>query len=81
MLPEKLEARISEKRFLTAVQLLSESLKTIKQPEMMEIGALVDLRAYLTNQEVVGIFPRLVVVSCDFTSQMLTLLSSHCPIF
>ncbi|KAF8477397.1 Sec8 exocyst complex component-specific domain-containing protein [Kalaharituber pfeilii] len=52
LVPEKLEARISEKRFLTAVQLLSDSLKTIKQPEMMEIGALGDLRVYLSNQEV-----------------------------
>ncbi|KAI5806550.1 Sec8 exocyst complex component-specific domain-containing protein [Peziza echinospora] len=50
--PEKLEARISEKRFITAVSLLAESLKTIRQPEMMEIGALGDLRAYLSNQEV-----------------------------
>jgi len=53
--PEKLEARISEKRFLRAVQLLSDSLKTIRQPEMMEIAALGDLRSYLSNQEVVCI--------------------------
>jgi len=53
--PEKLEARISEKRFLTAVQLLSDSLKTIRQPEMMEVAALGDLRGYLSNQEVVCI--------------------------
>ncbi|PWW71896.1 hypothetical protein C7212DRAFT_354840 [Tuber magnatum] len=49
--PEKLEARISEKRFLTAVQVLSDALKVIKQPEMMEIGALSDLRTYLGSQE------------------------------
>lgn len=54
-MPEKLEARISEKRFLRAVQLLSDSLKTIRQPEMMEIAALGDLRSYLSNQEVVCI--------------------------
>ncbi|RPB25906.1 hypothetical protein L211DRAFT_856536 [Terfezia boudieri ATCC MYA-4762] len=52
LVPEKLEARISEKRFLRAVQLLSDSLKTIRQPEMMEIAALGDLRSYLSNQEV-----------------------------
>ncbi|KAF8428635.1 Sec8 exocyst complex component-specific domain-containing protein [Tirmania nivea] len=49
LVPEKLEARISEKRFLTAVQLLSDSLKTIRQ---LEIAALGDLRSYLSNQEV-----------------------------
>ncbi|CAZ79734.1 unnamed protein product [Tuber melanosporum] len=49
--PEKLEARISEKRFLTAVEVLSDALKVIKQPEMMEIGALSDLRTYLGSQE------------------------------
>jgi exocyst complex component 4 len=49
--PEKLEAKISEKRFLTAVELLGEALKTIRQPDMMEIGALSDLRTYLGSQE------------------------------
>ncbi|CUS10633.1 unnamed protein product [Tuber aestivum] len=49
--PEKLEARISEKRFLTAVGVLSDALKVINQPEMMEIGALSDLRTYLGSQE------------------------------
>lgn len=49
--PEKLEAKISEKRFLTAVELLSEALRTIRQPDMMEIGALADLRTYLGSQE------------------------------
>ena len=49
--PEKLEARISEKRFLTAVEVLSDALRVIKQPEMMEIGALSDLRTYLGSQE------------------------------
>jgi hypothetical protein len=46
-----LEARISEKKFLSAVELLGEALKTIRQPDMMEIGALSDLRAYLGSQE------------------------------
>ncbi|KAL7273180.1 exocyst subunit [Rhizina undulata] len=51
LVPEKLEARISEKRFLTAVEVLSDALKVINRPEMMEIGALSDLRAYLGSQE------------------------------
>jgi len=54
LVPEKLEARISEKRFLTAVEVLSEAMRVIKQPELMEIGALQDLRIYLGNQETVG---------------------------
>lgn len=49
--PERLEARISEKRFLTAVEVLSDALKVINQPEMMEVGALSDLRIYLGSQE------------------------------
>lgn len=49
--PERLEARISEKRFLTAVEVLSDALKVINQPEMMEVGALSDLRTYLGSQE------------------------------
>lgn len=49
--PEKLEAQISEKRFLGAVDTLQEALKLIRKPEMEEIGALSDLRVYLSNQE------------------------------
>ena len=36
---------------MTAVELLLEALKTIRQPDMMEIGALGDLRTYLGSQE------------------------------
>jgi exocyst complex component 4 len=50
-IPEKLEARISEKRFLSAVELLQDALKTMRNPEMDKIGALSDLRVYLSNQE------------------------------
>jgi exocyst complex component 4 len=53
LVPEKLEARISEKRFLTAVEVLSEAMEQMKKPEMMEIGALNDLRTYLGSQETV----------------------------
>ncbi|EME42876.1 hypothetical protein DOTSEDRAFT_72350 [Dothistroma septosporum NZE10] len=49
--PEKLEAQISEKRFLGAVETLQEALRSIRKPEMEEIGALADLRVYLSNQE------------------------------
>jgi exocyst complex component 4 len=50
-IPEQLEARISEKRFLSAVDLLQSALKTIRKPSMDEIGALSDLKVYLSNQE------------------------------
>lgn len=51
LVPEKLEARISEKRFLTAVDILQDALRMIRKSEMEEIGALSDLRVYLSNQE------------------------------
>ncbi|GAM86826.1 hypothetical protein ANO11243_048460 [Dothideomycetidae sp. 11243] len=50
-MPEKIEAQISEKRFLGAVDTLQEALKLIRKPEMEEIGALSDLQVYLSNQE------------------------------
>lgn len=50
-IPERLEARISEKRFLSAVELLQDALGSIRKPEMGNIGALSDLRVYLSNQE------------------------------
>ncbi|KAI7576998.1 hypothetical protein KC343_g19713, partial [Hortaea werneckii] len=49
--PERLEAQISEKRFLDAVGTLQEALLLIRKPEMEDIGALSDLRVYLSNQE------------------------------
>lgn len=52
LIPEKLEARISEKRFLTAVDILQGALRMIRRTEMENIGALSDLRTYLSNQEV-----------------------------
>jgi exocyst complex component 4 len=51
LVPDKLEARISEKRFITAVDILQEALRLIKKSEMENIGALNDLRIYLSNQE------------------------------
>ncbi|KAF2756063.1 hypothetical protein EJ05DRAFT_422492, partial [Pseudovirgaria hyperparasitica] len=51
LVPEKLEARISEKRFLTAVEILQDALVLIRKSEMESIGALSDLKVYLSNQE------------------------------
>ncbi|KAI0080371.1 hypothetical protein K474DRAFT_1590049 [Panus rudis PR-1116 ss-1] len=49
--PDVLESLISEKRLLQASALLVRSLKVINKPDMMDIGALADLRSYLTSQE------------------------------
>jgi exocyst complex component 4 len=49
--PDQLEARISEKRFLTAVEVLQNALRKLRKPELDDIGALADLRVYLANQE------------------------------
>ncbi|KAF2087512.1 hypothetical protein K490DRAFT_41238 [Saccharata proteae CBS 121410] len=49
--PEKLEARISEKRFLPAVDVLQDALRLIRRSDMEDIGAISDLRVYLSNQE------------------------------
>ena len=49
--PDQLEARISEKRFLTAVEVLQNALRKLTRPELDGIGALSDLRNYLANQE------------------------------
>ena len=52
--PDTLESLISEKRLLQAAGLLVRSIKLINKQEMLEIGALSDLRSYLTSQEAVG---------------------------
>ena len=49
--PEKLEARISEKRFLTAVDVLQEALRLVRRSEFDDLGAITDLRIYFANQE------------------------------
>lgn len=49
--PDQLEARISEKRFLSAVEVLQNALRKLRRPELDSIGALNDLRSYLANQE------------------------------
>jgi exocyst complex component 4 len=49
--PEKLEGHITEKRFLTAVDVLQEALRLVRKWEFDSIGAMTDLRTYFTNQE------------------------------
>lgn len=51
LVPDQLEARISEKRFLSAVDILQNSLRRIRVPALDEIGALSELKTYLANQE------------------------------
>lgn len=52
-MPDLLETLMSEKRLLQASVLLVRSLKTINKPDMLEIGAVADLRSYLIGQETV----------------------------
>ncbi|KAH7318451.1 putative exocyst complex component sec8 [Stachybotrys elegans] len=49
--PDQLEARISEKRFVSAVEVLQNALRKLRKPELDDIGALSDLKSYLANQE------------------------------
>ena len=49
--PDQLEARISEKRFLSAVEVLQNALRKLRKPELDDIGGLTELRSYLANQE------------------------------
>ncbi|KAI8267981.1 putative exocyst complex component sec8 [Colletotrichum sp. SAR11_239] len=51
LVPDQLEARISEKRFLSAVEVLQNALRKLRKPELDDIGALSELRAYLANQD------------------------------
>ncbi|PYI20744.1 hypothetical protein BO86DRAFT_417918 [Aspergillus japonicus CBS 114.51] len=50
-LPEKLESRISDKRFLAAVEVLHDALRLLRRSELENIGALADIRAYFGSQE------------------------------
>ena len=47
----RLEERISEKKFLSAADLLLESLRGLRKGELEEITALSDMRAYFASQE------------------------------
>ena len=50
-LPEQLDARISDKHFLTAVEVLQEALRLIRHSSLESISALADLQLYFSNQE------------------------------
>lgn len=70
---------MSEKRLLQASILLVRSLKIINNSEMMEIGAVADLRSYLISQESVnGHHPWLVckVLTCSGSRCVISLLTS-----
>ena len=49
--PVRLESNMSDKRFLSAVDLLQDALQMIRKPELEDIGALGEMKVYLSNQE------------------------------
>jgi exocyst complex component 4 len=51
--PDRIETLITEKQFTRAVDILSEAIKILNQPELHSLGALQDVLAYLKNQEAV----------------------------
>ena len=55
LVPEQLDARISDKHFLLAVDLLQDALRVVRRSDMESIGALADLQIYFNNQETVGL--------------------------
>ena len=50
-IPVRLEASMSDKRFLSAVDMLQEALQLVRRPELEDIGALGETKVYLSNQE------------------------------
>lgn len=50
-LPEKLESRLSDKRFLAAVDVLHDAFRLLRRSELDNIGGLTDIRNYFSNQE------------------------------
>ena len=58
LLPEQLDAKISDKNFLSAVDVLHEAARIIKRSELENVGALTDLRVYFDNQENVSMTSR-----------------------
>lgn len=58
LLPEQLDAKISSKSFLSAVDVLQEASRMIKKSELENVGALTDLRVYFDNQESVSMTDR-----------------------
>ena len=56
LVPAVLESLMSEKRLLHAAILLVRSLKTANSQDMMDVGAVADLRSYLIGQETVSLY-------------------------
>lgn len=52
-MPDKIENLITEKQFTRAVDILSEAIRILNQPEFTNLAALQDVSAYLRNQEAV----------------------------
>lgn len=52
--PDQLESLIGDKKFLPAATILMSSTKAILKPEISQIGAVADLKAYFTSQEAVS---------------------------
>lgn len=50
-LPESLEARMSEKRFISAVDSLQEGLRLLQQSQLQSVSTLSDMKLYMSNQE------------------------------
>ncbi|RMZ86035.1 hypothetical protein DV737_g303, partial [Chaetothyriales sp. CBS 132003] len=71
--PARLEERISEKRFLSAVDLLIDSLRSLRRGELENIAALSDMRSYFANQE-----SSLVDILCEELHDHLYLKSPYC---
>ena len=53
-MPDQLDARLSDKHFLSAVDILQDALRMIRSSNLESIGALADLKIYLNNQETVS---------------------------
>lgn len=51
LVPDRLEALLAERRFLRAVQIVMRALKMINKPELLEVGAVHDIRHWLVLQE------------------------------
>jgi exocyst complex component 4 len=66
--PDQLENLIGDKKFLQAALILIRNIKIINKPEIVEIGATSELRAYLLSQETVRRvdLPGRVLMMADF---------------
>ena len=50
-LPERLESQISDKRFLSAIDVLHHAFRLLRRSDLENIGSLADIRAYFSNQQ------------------------------